>query len=241
MPAVIASRIRALINAQQWNRPQLTDALTGAAIVIPSGADLQFELLLTEDGVNLFDYTNAASVTVELSARANPLNNNVVFAQQTPITAIQTAVTVAQFLAGTQQAVLLQVPNTSTQLAVTSGATSYTLAIYVTSTDSPPKNRPILILDIQAVDADLPLANPALPPGFKIGTKMPFVCADGQTRDATVAQAPNGRWTLNLGNPYNGPGQGTYSFFCNDNLYRDVTCVLSDGVWTLDINPAGHS
>jgi hypothetical protein len=241
MSTVIASRVRALLNAQKWNRPALNDALTGAAIVIPSGADLQFEFLLTEDGVNLFDYTNAASVTVELSARANPLNNNVVFAQQVAIAAIQTAVTVAQFQAGSAPAVLVQVPNTSTQLAITSSATNYTLAVYVTSVDTPPKNRPVLLLDVQVVDADLPIAHPALPVAFKAGTRLPFVCADGQTRDVTVVQAANGRWTLNISNPYNGPGQTAYSFFCSDNLFRDVTCVLSDGAWTLDINPAGHS
>jgi hypothetical protein len=241
MSAPIAQRIRLLLDAQKWFQPSLTDQLTGVAPLIASGADLQFELFICDGNPTVLDYTNVATVTVELSQRINPLNNNIIFSEQIAIGAIVTGATLANFLNGTAQPILITVPNALTQLLVPANGAAYNLAVYASSGDTPPKNRPILLLNIQVVDADLPLGNPSLPLTFKVGSKISFICADGQTRDLSVQQAPNGRWTLNLGNPYNGPGQTTYSFFCSDNLFRDVTCVLSDGVWTLDINPAGHS
>ena len=97
-------------------------------------------------------------------------------------------------------------------------------------------------MDISAVDAGLPLANPSLPLPFKVGTKLPFVCSDAQTRDVTFFRMANGRWTLDVSQAgYNGPGQAAYSLFCADGLYRDLTLPLVQGIWTLDVGQAGHS
>jgi hypothetical protein len=239
---VIASRLRLLLTAAKWNRPQLTDALTNAAPVIPSGADVQVELLLTKDGVALFDYTNVASVTIELSARSSPLNNAVIWSQAVNIASINTGATLANFQGGTDQAILTVIPNANTQLGLNQQSTNYTLVIYATSTDATPRQEPLLVMDLQVVDAGLPQTNPTLPATFKAGSYLPFVCSDGKTRNVTFNLMPNGRWALDIQQAgYNGPGQAIYSLFCSDAQYRDLQVLLVQGVWTLDIGQNGHS
>jgi len=237
---VIANRLRWLINAQKWNSPQVNDALTSAPLAIPTCGDLSVELLITEDGTNLFDYTNVANLTLEISTRNYPLNSNVVVAQQILVESISTGCTVANFNNGSAQAIQFVIPNAQMQLLV-SGQTNYILAIYAESTDIPVKRRALCVVIVSVVDADLPAANPALPITFKIGNKMSFLCSDGQTRDVNIVQTPNGKWTLQIGAGYNGFGQGTISIFCSDNLWRDLTVILVDGVWVIDIGQAGHN
>ena len=241
MAKPIAQRIRLLLDSEAWNRPAMIDQLTNLAPVIASGADLQFEMFICTDNPGLFDYTNCASITLELSAKSNPLINNVLFSQQVVVASINTACTLANFNAGTDQAITLLVPNANTQLAVTAPSASYTLAIYATSNDATPKLQPILVMDLNAVDAGLPLENPALPQIFKVGSSVPFVCSDGKTRNVTMQLTPNGKWTIAIGASYNGPGQQTYSLYCSDGLFRDLTVIQADGYWTVDINQAGHS
>ena len=242
MPTQIASRLRLLLNAQKWNRPQLLDALTSAAPVIASGADLQVELLLTADGVALFDYTNVASITIELSQRQSPLTNNVIFSQTVAVDNITTAATLANFNAATAEAIKTIIPNANTQLALTSSFTSYTLAIFATSIDGTARQQPLLVMDVQVVDAGLPLGNPSLPIGFKVGSKVSFLCADALTRDVAFTLMGNGRWALQVEQAgHNGPGQTTYSLFCSDGNFRDLTVINVGGVWTLDVGQTGHS
>lgn len=245
MATPILNRIRLAIIAQQWNRPSLVDALTNKAPVFPANGDLSIELLITEDGVNLFDYSEVSDITAEISTRTNPLNQNIVVSQQVLVGSIVTGCTLAAFTAGATtftQAVQIIIPNAMLQLLMTSGTTNLTLAIYADSTDAVTRRRSLLVMDLQAIDADLPSANPNLPPTFKLGNKMSFLCSDGLTRDMTITQTPNNRWTININQAgYLGAGQTVYSLFCSDNLFRDLTLQFEGGAWTLDVNQAGHS
>ncbi|MGH7991435.1 MAG: hypothetical protein ACREDS_14765, partial [Limisphaerales bacterium] len=124
----------------------------------------------------------------------------------------------------------------------TAGSQTYFLAIYAVTTDATPRKIPFLSAQIKIADSGLPILNPTLPQPFKAGTKLSFTCADAQTRDVTIAAAPNGRWTLDIGQVgYNGAGQATYSFYCADGQWRDLTLILEQGTWTLDIAQNGHS
>ncbi|HEV2691937.1 MAG TPA: hypothetical protein VG347_03500 [Verrucomicrobiae bacterium] len=244
--AIIADRLRLLLNSQKWNRPGVTDIITAATPVIPSGSDLQIELFITADGTVPFDFTNVASVTVALCLRASPLNNNIVFQQAIAVAGIATGATLAAFQGGaaaaTGQQITLTLPNAVTQLGLTSSNTQYTLVVYATSTDATAKQQPLLVQDITSADAGLPVGNPALPVGFKLGNKMSFLCADGKTRDVTLALLNNGRWTIDVSQAgYNGAGQALFSLFCSDGNFRDLTVQLVQGEWTIDINQNGHA
>ena len=242
MPDAIASRLRLLLNAQKWNRPALNDALTSAAPVVPSGADLQVELLITKDGAALFDYTNCASVTIELSTRISPLKNNVIFSTTIAVANITTAASLVNFQGGTAQAILTVIPNAYTQLGLNLSSTQYTLAIFATSIDATPQQEPLLVQDITVVDAGLPIGNPSLPISFKAGSKLDFVCSDAKTRSVTFFVMGNGRWTLDIEQAgHNGAGQNAYSIFCSDGQWRDLTVILAQGAWTIDVAQNGHS
>jgi hypothetical protein len=243
---VIASRIRLLLNAQKWNAGQLTDQITLAAPVIPSGADLQLELFLTLDGTTVFDFTNVGSVTIELSTSTSPINNNIVWSQAINIANITTNATLANFQNGTSaatgQQITALIPNALTQLGLNNQGTNYKLVVYATSTDATPRNQPLLVTSISTVDAGLPQTNPTLPATFKAGSYLPFVCSDGKTRNVTFNLMPNGHWALDIEQAgHNGPGQAIYSLFCSDAQYRDLQVLLVQGVWTLDIGQNGHS
>ena len=244
MAATIAQRIRLLLDAQKWNQPSnLVDQLTGVAPIIASGADLQFEFEIQDGAPTLLDYGNVASVVVELTANSSPRNNNIIFSQALAVANITTAYTLANFLSGAGQACLILVPNASSQIALTSSSSNYVLAVYAVSTDATAKNRPILLLNIQVVDAGLPTPNPVLPQPFKVGTKLSFVCGDGLTRDLTIGAGPiGGQWVSQINQVgYNGPGQALFSLYCADGSWRDLSLQLQDGFYVLAINQNGHS
>lgn len=242
MSDAIASRLRLLLNGNNWFNPSLKDALTNAAPLMPSGADLQVELLITKDGTALFDYTNCASVTIELATRTSPLNTSVIFSKTIAVDNITTAATLADFNNGSDQAIKTVIENAYTQLGLNKSDTTYTLCIFTTSTDDPARQQPLLVQDIKVVDAGLPIGDPSLPLAFKVGSKLSFLCADAQTRDVMLVAGPGGRWTLNINQAgYNGAGQAVYSLFCGDGNFRDLKLVQQDGVWTLDVGQNGHS
>lgn len=238
----IASRLRLLLNASTWFNPSLKDAITSAAPVIPSGADLQVELLITKDGAVLFDYTNCASITIELADRTSPLNTSVIFSQTVVVAEITTGASLVDFNSGTAQAIKTVIGNAYTQLGLNKSSTQYTLCIFATSIDATAQQQPLLVQDITVVDAGLPIGNPSLPQSFRAGSKLSFLCADGQTRDVQFALMGNGRWALNVSQAgYNGAGQAVYSLYCTDGNWRDITLIQQDGVWTLDVGQTGHS
>jgi hypothetical protein len=242
---VIASRIRPLLNAQKWLTAVL-DQITNAAPVIPSGADLQVEPFITADGTAPFDFTNVASVTLELTTRNSPFNNNILFTSTIAVAQIAINATLANFNAGTAAATGQQmtfiIPNAATQLGIGVTATQYTLCIYATSTDATPKQQPLLVMTIGTADAGLPQGAALLPLTFKAGSYLAFVCSDGKTRNLSFNQMPGGRWTLDVQQAgYNGPGQAIYSLFCSDGNFRDVQIINVQGVWTLDVGQNGHS
>lgn len=242
MSDAIASRLRLLLSSASWFNPALKDKLTGAPPVIPSGADLQVELLITKDGTALFDFTNCASITIELSARTSPLNASVIFSKTVAVDDIVAAASLVNFNAGTAEAIKAIIPNAYTQLGLNKSSTNYTLVIFATSTDVPARQQPLLVQDLTVVDAGLPIGNPSLPLTFKAGSKLSFVCADGQTRDVQFALMGNGRWSLNVSqNGYNGAGQAIYSLFCSDGNFRDLQLLQVQGVWTLDVGQNGHN
>ena len=244
--AIIADRIRLLLNAQKWNRPGIPDQITTAVPVLPVGSDLQVEIFITADGVTPFDFTNVASVTFALCNRVAPLANNILFQATIAVANIATAATLAQFQAGTSagtgQQITLAILNAITQISIAGSATNLTLVVYATSTDATAKQQPLLVQDITTADAGLPIGNPSLPVTFKVGSKISFLCSDTQTRDVTLVKMNNGAWTLNVAQAgYNGPGLTVYSVYCSDGNYRDLTVQLVQGEWTLDIAQNGHS
>ena len=252
---LIAQRIRLLLDAQKWNQPQLTELLTADVPVIAAGADLQFELELQDGAGVLLDYTNVASVVVQLSANTSPRNNNIIYTASLAVANIKTTCSLSDFngYVGLLQAVLIVIPNAQTQIALSGPSAVYWLTVYATSTDPTAKDRPILSAPIQVVDAGLPTPAPSLTQAMKVGGKLPFVCSpanggDGLTRDLTIGPGPMaGQWVTKINQAgYNGPGQVAYSFYCDpaaggDGLFRDLTLQLQDGYYTLAINQNGHS
>jgi len=239
-----AQRIRFACDASNAIQNTINDAITGKAITLPSGSAFQIEAVFSFgplNDANLLDLSVYSAINVQLQANVDPHAGTVYYAGQIVAANFNLACTAEQWatVAAASSHISLFVP--SAQNVVPATAANFWLCIYGVSTDAAQDLVLLFAVNIAGKDSGVPNVNPALPQTFKVGAKMPFTCSDGNTRDVTIQQAPNGRWTLFIGNPYNGPGQAVYSFYCSDALYRDLTVILVDGAWTVDVNPAGHS
>ena len=236
--------IRFAADIDNWKSATPTDANTGLAVIIPSGADLLLQMFFSQGAISdatALDYTNIATVYVSLQSSNSPHNATIYWSASIANAAI-TACPVANWLAGNGQHIQVAIPNAQNAFLATSSQQNYWLVIYGVTNDATPRQIIFAACQVTVADSGLPIAVPTLPQTFKVGTKVSFVCSDGLTRDLSMSKLGNGAWSLAVGQVgYNGGGQGTYSFFCADGLFRDLTVQLVQGVWTVDIAQGGHS
>ena len=237
--------IRFATDITKWQNVTPIDANTGSAAVIPTGADLTMQLMFSLGALsdaNAIDFTNIATVYVALQSTGSPHNGTIYWQASIANGFINNTCTTAAWNAGTDQQIQIYIPNASNAFNASSGSQTYWLVIYAVTNDATPKQIVFSSSQLSVVDSGMPIGTPSLPVTFKVGTKLSFVCSDGQTRDLTFSKLANGRWSLDVSQAgYNGPGQSPYSFYCSDGMYRDLQIVLQQGVWTLDVGQNGHS
>ena len=237
--------IRFATDINSWKSAVPLDANTSAAVLIPTGADLTFQLFFSQGAISdatRIDFSNIATVYVVLQSTNSPHNGTIYWSKSIANADINNACTVANWQAGTDQQISLAIPNALNAFQAPQGSQNYWLVIYGVTTDATPKQIVLCASQVAVVDSGLPIGAPTLPVTFKAGTKLSFVCSDGQTRDISFFHMGNGRWNLDiLQAGYNGAGQAVYSLYCPDGQYRDLTMVSVQGVWTLDVGQAGHS
>lgn len=246
-PQILAQDFRVAVNA----------ATPAAALALPAiltGAALEFDFIFSNGTLadaNLCDLSVYDSIQLKIEGPANPHTGSIFIGASVNAANFQTCTT-AQWLAGTAQQLTVAIPSAANILSPGSSAQQgYWLAVYgvlsaaAAAAATPPRAAgdfvPLCVCQLTVVDSGIPAGAPQLAQPVSVGTKISFVCGDGFTRDVCLKLTPNGRWTFDIGAPYNGAGQVTYAFYCSDGLYHDVTLVLSQGAWTLDINQNGHS
>ncbi|MDE2105651.1 MAG: hypothetical protein KGL39_50960 [Patescibacteria group bacterium] len=231
----------------------VADVLSAQVPNLPSGAALEFDFVFSDgplaDGT-LLDLSIYDTIEFRIQDRNSPHASNTYIAASIIADDFQTCTTAA-WQAGTAQQVQVVIPSAENILLPNNGESNYWLCVYGTltaaaaATAAPPRVAgdavPLCSFQLRTQDSGIPAVNPQAVLPLRIGAKMPFVCSDGQTRDVTLQATPNGRWALNIGAAYNGPGQALYSLACADALYRDVSLVLLDGVWTINIDQQGHA
>ena len=238
-----AQRIRFAIDA---SKPfaALTDSITGAAIALPSGSALQFEMQFyfgPPADANLLDLTQYSAITVQLQSNNDP-HSGTVYYTGSVAAANFSLVNTAAWTAANSTAQMALLAISSAANVVPPAGTNYWICIYGVSTDGAGDLVLLAATNITGKDSGVPNANPGLPQNLKLGPKISFACGDGSTRDVSIKQGPNGRWTLDVNQAgYNGIGQAIYSLYCSDGEYRDLSLQLVEGFWTIDVNQNGHS
>lgn len=238
--------IRFANNINDWQSGTPIDAGTGQAVVIPTGADLTFQMFFSQGAPaenTKLDYAHIATVYVALQSSNSPHGGTIYWSKSIANAGINNACTFANWQAGTDQQISLDVPNALNAFQAPQGSQNYWLVIYGVTDDATPRQIVFCATQVQVKDSGLPVAVPTLPQTFKAGNKLSFVCSDGKTRDVTFSLMGNGRWGLDVQQAgYNGGGQATYSLFCAaDGLFRDLSVTLVQGIWTLDVGQNGHS
>ena len=238
--------IRFANDINNWQNGTPLDANTGVAVVIPTGADLLMQMYFSQGAASdatAIDYTNIAMVYVSLQSSNSPHNGTVYWNMSIANGDINNACSYANWLAGTNQQIQIAVPSAQNAFQAPQGQQQYWLVVYGVTNDATPKQIIFCATQVTVKDSGLPIGVPTLPQTFRVGTKLSFVCADGQTRDVTFTHLGNGRWALDVSQAgYNGAGQATYSLFCGaDGLYRDLQVINAGGAWTLDVGQNGHS
>ena len=230
-----------------------TDAITGAAIALPSGSALQLELAFYFGAgaaladANLLDLSVYSAVNIQFQDNADPHNGTVYYAGAVAYANINNALTTAQWntKAAANAHITLFIP--SAQNVVPPATTNYWICIYGISTDAAADPILLFATRINGKDSGIPANVAAMAGALKLGGKIPFVCQDGLTRDLTIGTGPNGIWITQVNQAgYNGAGQAAYSVLCpaasgGDNLYRDLTLQLQDGSYVLAVNQNGHA
>lgn len=253
-PKVLAQSFRLPINCAA-PAAAVQDLLSNAVPFIATGAALEFDLAFSDGAfadATILDLSVFDTIEFRIQGPGNPHANTIYIAQSIAAADFQALANAAAFTGGTGQQVTVAIPGAANILSLNSQAQgNYWLCIYGTlsaaaaAAQTPAKATgdpvPLCYFQINVVDSGIPIVAPQLPLAFKIGSAMPFVCSDGQTRDVTIQQTPTGRWSLNIGAPYNGPGQAVYSLYCSDATWRDISLQSVDGVFTLAINQTGHS
>ena len=238
--------IRFANDINNWAAGTPLDAGTGAAVVIPTGADLLLQMFFSQGAIaegTKLDYTHISTVYVALQSTNNPHNGTVYWTKSIAGADINGACTVANWQAGSDQQIALAIPSALNAFQAPAGAQNYWLVIYGITDDATPRQIIFCATQVQVKDSGLPIGVPTLPQTFKVGSKVSFVCADTQTRDVQFVKLGNGRWSLDVSQAgYNGAGQAVYSIFCAaDGLFRDLSLINAGGVWTLDVGQNGHS
>ena len=238
--------IRFANDINNWQNGTPTDAGTGQAVVIPTGADLNFQMFFSQGAAsdaNRVDYANIATVYVALQSTNSPHNGTVYWTVAIANANINNACTFANWQAGTDQQIQLAVASAQNAFQAPQGSQNYWLVVYGVTTDATPKQIIFCATQVQVKDSGLPIGVPTLPQTFKAGNKLSFVCSDGKTRDVVFNLMGNGRWALDVQQAgYNGGGQAVYSLFCAaDGLFRDLSVTQVQGIWTLDVGQNGHN
>jgi len=244
MIALNAQRVRFAADASQPFKA-VTDAITGAAISLPSGSALQIECLFyfqnQVDG-SLLDLTAYSQIVVQLQAKSDPHNGTVYYSGSVAAANFNNAATVETWAAGAAASAHIALFIPSALNVVPPGNTNYWLCVYGVSTDAAADPVLLCACNLSGKDSGIPTNAAAMALLLKMGAKIPFTCLDGQTRDLTIAAGPGGIWVTAINQAgYNGAGQAAYSVLCADALYRDLTLQLQDGSYTLAINQNGHS
>jgi hypothetical protein len=251
-PQILAQYFRLAVDVSK-PQTQVNDQLSGGSVSIASGAAVEIDFIFSDGPLadaTICDLTIYDSIQFAIQQPQNP-HENAVFVPAAVPSAKFAACTSEQWAAGTSEQIQVVIPAAANNLQVGGNSGGYWLCVYgvlsaaAAAAAKPPRAAgdfvPLCYFAVTVIDSGIPIGNPAAPQPFKIGNKVPFVCSDGQTRDLTLVATPNGKWSLQIGLPYNGPGQATYSLLCADGLYRDLTVVLFEGNWTVDINQAGHN
>lgn len=238
--------IRFANDINRWRAAAVTDANTGQAVVIPTGADLVLQMFFSQGAIsedNKLDYTGLLTVYVSLQSTSSPHAGTIYWHKAIDTQDVNNICTVADWQAGSDQQIQMEIPNSLNAFQAPQGQQNYWLVVYAVTDEATPRQIVFCAAQVQVVDSGLPVGVPTLPAPFKIGSKISFACADGQTRDVNYAQLAGGRWVLEVGQTgYLGGGLLTYSLGpCADGLFRDLSLVLVDGVWTLDVGQEGHS
>jgi len=232
----------------------VADVLSGNVPAVATGAALEFDFIFSNGPLadaTICDLSVYSAINFKIEWNGNPHANTPFVAQSIPAANFM-ACTTAQWQAGTNEHIQVCIPAAQNVLQPGSGSQGqFWLCVYgvltaaAAAAATPPRAAgdfiPLAYYAINVVDSGIPVANPNLAVSVPIGSKMSFVCADGNTRDVSLVQTPAGGWTFQIGAPYNGPGQAKYSLLCSDALYRDLTVVLAQGFWSVDINQAGHN
>ena len=207
--------IRFANNINQWSAGTPTDAGTGQAVVIPTGADLVLQMFFSQGALaedTKLDYANIATVYVALQTTGSPHAATVYWSKSIANDEINNACTATSWLAGTDEQIELAIPSALNAFQAPQGAQNYWLVIYGVTDEATPRQIVFCATQVQVKDSGLPIGVPTLPQAFKVGGKLSFVCADAQTRDVTFTLLGNGRWVLDVAQAgYNGAGQAVWA------------------------------
>lgn len=247
--ALNAYRLRFAIDASNPITNGLpNNIINSAAIALPSGTALQFELLFYFQQLldaNFLDLTQYSQINIALCANQDPHSGTIYYSSQV-VAADFGDPTLAEWQsnAANQAHITLFIPSAAN--VVPPGATNYWLVIWANSTDPAADNILLFAGKITGQDSGIPNALPDLS-GLKVGSKLSFLCSDTLVRDVTLQKQPNGAWALAVNQAgYNGTGLAKISVYCpaasgGDNQFRDLTLIEENGQWTLGVNQAGHS
>jgi hypothetical protein len=232
----------------------LKDQYSGVVPVVATGAAVEFDFGFSDGALadgTILDLSVFDSVDFRIQSNGSPHANTVYITASIIAANFQNLDTAAHWTDKSKQQITVAISAAQNILQPTTGSTgNYWLCVYgklsavaaLAAGMAAGDAVPLCYFQINVIDSGIPIVNPALPQPFKVGTKVPFVCADGFTRDLTLGNGPGGIWVSQVNQAgYNGVGQAFYSLYCADGNWRDLSLQLQDGSWVLAINQNGHN
>ena len=204
---VYKQRIRTTFDISKWMLPSVTDLISGGAIQIANGADIQWEMMfsygtMADSPSTVIDFTGIASVVIALQTSAQPHEGTTYWSATILNANILNTVTAATWngagtvYSATAQQICALIPNLQNAVAITGGNTVYWVVIYGVTTDATPKYVPYASFQVTVVDTGMPAGTPVSSPSFS--GYMSFLCSDGLYRKAALVQNPDGGWVITV-------------------------------------------
>lgn len=204
------TQIRLLLDQDNW-QTATKDTTTGAAVQIPNGADLLFNLMFFNsfNGSNAplaltdntkLDFTNITGVVIALQTTADPHSAETIWSYTVLFANINNTCTAANWVGGTDQQIQLVVPASVNSFDMEAQSQSFWFLVYAITNDATPKTIPLAAWAISSFDTGMPVTNP-------------------------VTQA----------------AQVGYTSFLLGGLYYRVSVINSGGVMTLAVDQTGRT
>jgi len=204
------TQIRLLLDQDEW-QTATKDLVTGAAVQLPNGADLLFNLMffnsfngagaplgLTDD--TKLDFTHITSVVLALQDTSDPHNAETIWSYTVANANIHNSCTAANWNSGADQQVQVVVPAAANSFDMEAQSQSFWFLVYAVTDDAPAKMIPLAAWSVSTFDTGMPVINP-------------------------VTQA----------------AQVGYTSFLLGGLYYRVSVINSGGVMTLAVDQTGRT